>query len=194
MPLRPMSGAPPSDVRRRPVRRMDESDLLQQIYGSAHSLHRVQHCRHSQRPIGCTRSRPRRSRRQDSRVRASVIPSARTQFGDEHRVRQPIARRNPVVDMNVLGADVEDRIAQGSHHNRNVRAHPHQMRGNEVRADDAATGRLDEAPFTQIAVAIPDSHSPDHRCGLRRNRPHRPFGFGCTASAGRIQILMAVNY
>jgi hypothetical protein len=35
MPLGPMSGVPPSDVRRRPVRRMDESNLVQQIYGSA---------------------------------------------------------------------------------------------------------------------------------------------------------------
>jgi hypothetical protein len=41
MPLGPISGVPSSDVRRRPVRRMDESDLLQQFHGSTHTLRRV---------------------------------------------------------------------------------------------------------------------------------------------------------
>ena len=61
-----------------------------------------------------------------------VIPCARTRFGDGHRVQQPVARRDPVVDANVLGMHVEDRVAQGSDHRRDVRTHPHQVRGVEV--------------------------------------------------------------
>jgi NAD(P)-dependent dehydrogenase (short-subunit alcohol dehydrogenase family) len=69
-----------SDLRRRPVGRIDKNDLLQQIRSSAYTLHRVHQRilvldvstrRHIQRPEGCTRSRPRTSRRRDGRVRGS---------------------------------------------------------------------------------------------------------------------------
>jgi hypothetical protein len=81
-----------------------------------------------------------------------VVPGARTGFGDGHGVQQTVARRHPVVDANVLGVHVEDRLAQRPDHCRNVRAHPHQVRRVEVCANDVAARGLNEAQHCRRAV------------------------------------------
>src|SRR6476659_10021101 len=149
-----------SYVRWHPVRWFDESDLLEQIRRPAYSLHGVdqrvlvldvERAVVARAPEVVDEVGPERRAAGMAKAECHVIPGSRRWFGDGHGVQQSIARGDPVVDANVLGVDVEDGLTQGPDHRRDIRAHPHQVRGVEVRADDVAAGRLAGPPQASTA-------------------------------------------
>ena len=99
----PPSGWSSSDqtLRRGPVGRIDEGDLLQQIRSSAYTLHRV-HQRilvlDIQRAVISNDSKvvyevgPERRAVGMAESKGHVVPGARTRFRDGDRVQQPVTR------------------------------------------------------------------------------------------------------
>jgi hypothetical protein len=136
-----------SEVGRRPVCRLDEGNLFEQIGGAPYAFHRidqrvfvldVQRAVITGGPKVVDEVGPKRRATGVPESQRHVVPGARTGFGDGHGVQQTVARRHPVVDANVLGVHVEDHLAQLPDHCRNVRAHPHQVGRVEVCANDVA--------------------------------------------------------
>ena len=90
-----------SDLHRRPVGRIDKSDLLQQIRSSAYTLHRVhqrilvldvQRAVISNGPKVVHEVGPERRAVGMAESEGHVVPGARTRFRDGDRVQQPVTR------------------------------------------------------------------------------------------------------